>query len=249
MRRALRILAAAICAAALSSAASGAEESKVHVFVDVSYAPEAGDTALKSTALVMEWYPKINEILFGADHPLPFDVVTISFVPDLEGPAATSGNTIRVSSKTIKVMKDDWRAMVIHELTHVVQNYPSGNIQAGWLVEGIADYVRHKCFEKDIRDTLRLTSAGVLTGYSLAQPFNHRLELEGVNLNEQGYLKSYTVASTFLFWLESHKDKDIVRKLNLAMNKGEYVPDLFAQNLGKPLDDLWAEFVIASKPH
>lgn len=249
MRRAVKVLAAAICAAALMNAAFATDEPKVHVFVDVSYAPEAGDVALKTTPLVMEWYPKINEILYGADHPLPFNSVAISFVPDLKWPAATNGNLIRVNAKFIAVMKDDWHAMVIHELTHVVQHYPSGNAGAGWLVEGIADYVRHKYFEKDIHDTLRMTSAGVLTGYGEAEPFNRSLETQGVNLNQQGYLTSYTVASTFLFWLENHKNKDIVRKLNLALSRGEYSQALFAQNCGAPLDDLWAEFVTASKPH
>jgi hypothetical protein len=33
-------------------------------------------------------------------------------------------------------------AMLIHELTHVIQQYPHSPIKRGWVTEGIADYVR-----------------------------------------------------------------------------------------------------------
>ncbi len=48
-----------------------------------------------------EWYPKINEILFGPSHPLPYSRIPIIFDD-----------------------ADSFEGMVIHELTHVVQAYP-----------------------------------------------------------------------------------------------------------------------------
>ena len=231
------------------SAMSAPDQPAYRVFLDVSRAPDAGETALKSSALVTEWYPKINEILYGPDHPLPFNAVFVLFIPDVKYIAYTSGNVIHVSSDYIKVMPDDFGAMLIHELTHVVQHYTIEQPEDGWVVEGMADYVRHKYFEKDIQATLRLNTSGQLYGYTDAEPFFYGLQKLGDSVDERGYLKSYTVASTFLFWLESHKDKQIVRELNLALSRGHYSADLFQQLCGKPLDDLWAEFVADSKAH
>jgi hypothetical protein len=87
-------------------------------------------------------------------------------------------------------MPDDFRAMLIHELTHVVQHYPHGQADAGWLVEGIADYIRHKYFEKDIQPTLRLDAQGVLYGYAATEPFFHGLQENHTSLADKGYLKS-----------------------------------------------------------
>ncbi|GGC60517.1 basic secretory protein-like protein [Undibacterium terreum] len=228
-----------------------AETPAVHTSLDISKAPDAADYGRKSQTLIEEWYPRINTALFGEGHPLPYDTIQIIFEPVLgiDGAAAyADGGIIHVSSKYIRIMPDDFRAMMIHELSHVNQNYPpSPSENAGWLVEGIADYVRHKYFEKDIQPTLRLDADGKMRGYTKAEPYFYALEHAGVSLQEQGYLKAYTVASTFLYWLESRKDKDIVRKLNLALSRGEYSDKLFETYCGATLDGLWKEFVEESK--
>jgi hypothetical protein len=215
--------------------------------LDISSAPGAGDYALKSSPLIMEWYPKINTILYGSDHPFPTNTVIIMFQPVMNVRAETRGNVIHVNSDYIKIMPDDFRAMVIHELTHVVQNYPPGQSDAKWLVEGIADYIRHKYFEQDIQPTLRLNESGELYGYHAAEPFFYGLQENRTSLVEKGYLKSYVVTASFLFWLETHKDKQIVQDLNLKLSQGQYSPQLFQQFCGQPLDDLWAAFVADSK--
>jgi Plant Basic Secretory Protein. len=236
------------CAAVfgISAFSTPAQAAETRVFLDVTYAPQAGDYALKLSPVILEWYGKINAILYGDDHPLPYDGIFLSFAPELPYPAAASGNVIRISANYLPKARDDYRAMLIHELTHVVQHYP-GEHHAGWLVEGIADYVRHKYFEKDIRSTLQMSENGRLTGYSETEPYNYSLERDHTDLSDKGYLKAYTVTSTFLYWLEVTKDKTVVRELNLALSKGEYTPDLFQKTCGKPLDDLWAEFVAASE--
>ncbi|MDR3528644.1 MAG: basic secretory protein-like protein [Rhizomicrobium sp.] len=244
MRRVLISLAAAMLSFGVPATAAAA--APPHVLLDITYAPEAGDYALKLSPVVLEWYSKINAELYGDDHPLPYEAVVLSFVPSLDYPAATSRNVIRISAAYLPKMRDDYRAMIIHELTHVVQNYPAGQ-HAGWLVEGIADYVRHKYFEKDIELTLHMNSSGRLTGYTDSAPYNHSLEANGADLTDKGYLKAYTITSTFLYWLEVRKNKDIVRTLNLALSQGHYAPDIFQTACGKPLDDLWAEFVTESE--
>src|SRR5579862_8147473 len=166
--------------------AQSATPPDIHILLDVSHAPDAGEFALKTSPLLMEWYPKIDDILFGADHPLPFNFVVVIFEPHMPVPAETTGNVIHVSADYIKAMPDDFRAMIIHELTHVVQHYPNGVPDSGWLTEGIADYVRHKYFEKDIQPTLHMTAQGQLTGYTNAEPYFKGLQDSGVSLEQKG---------------------------------------------------------------
>ncbi|HEX4506816.1 MAG TPA: basic secretory protein-like protein [Alphaproteobacteria bacterium] len=241
------IVAALIALAGIAASARAEPDEAVRVLLDVSYAPDAGDFALKTTPLILEWYPRINELLYGADHPLPFKLVIVSFQHAQRYPGLTANNVIHISADTIKVMQDDYRGMVIHELTHVVQHYPSGQAESLWVIEGIADYVRHEAFEKDIKPTLRLNAQGHLYGYSDTEPFFHGLENAGADLTDKGYRRSYTVASSFLYWLEVRKDKRIVQDLNLALSQGRYTPELFGQFCGEPLDALWAEFVKESE--
>jgi hypothetical protein len=241
----MKIMVALWYAAVASAGAEG-----IPVLVDISKAPGVEVFAQKSKALCEEWYPRINEILFGAAHPLPFNEIQIVFERKLamEGaPAYTDGSAIHVWSDYIKTMPDDFRAMMIHELTHVNQHYPSIQKDSAWVVEGIADYVRHKYFEKDIEATLHVDANGRLKGYSVKEPYFYGLERKKVNLDPKGYLKTYTVASTFLFWLESRKDKEIVRRLNVALSEGRYSSKLFQQYCGQPLDTLWREFMTESK--
>jgi hypothetical protein len=241
------IFAAIIALAGIAMPARAEPEEALRVLLDVSYAPDAGDFALKTSPLILEWYPKINQLLFGADHPLPFRLVIVSFQHAQRFPAFTTNNIVHVSADTIKVMQDDYRGMVIHEVTHVVQHYPAGQADAGWVIEGIADYVRHEAFEKDIQPTLRLNAQGRLYGYGDKEPFFHSLENASADLTEKGYLRSYTVSSSFLYWLEVRKDKRIVQDLNLALSQGRYTPELFGQFCGEPLDALWGEFVKESE--
>jgi hypothetical protein len=229
-----------------------AEQQSLHVLLDVTNAPDAGEYALKTNTLLLEWYPRINALLYDPNHPLPYAEIRAVFEPVLavkQAPALARGNEIHVNSEYIKHMPDDFRAMVIHELTHVVQHYQFMRPDMGWVVEGIADYVRHKYYEKDIEQTLHLDSNGFLVGYGPSAPYFNGLQQSGVNLTDQGYLRSYTVASTFLFWLETHKDLQIVQHLNGEISQGRYSPDLFYRFCGKSLDDLWAEFVKQSKVH
>jgi hypothetical protein len=237
-------LIAVLIALAVSLPAS-ADQLAVRSLVDASCPADMRDYAIATNDLFAVWVPKINEILYGADHKPPFEDILIVFEPGIRVPAFASRNQIHADCAYIKVMKDDYRGMLVHEVTHVVQSYPTGQTGAGWVVEGIADYIRHKYFEKDISATLRLDGEGRLYGYGDAEPYFQSLQKNHVDLSDKGYLKSYTVASTFLFWLESNKNPRIVRELNLALSQDRYSPERFQQLCGTPLDALWAEFVKA----
>lgn len=200
--------------ALLATAVAAAAGPAFTVETDCSAAPDCEAFATKSKAICEEWYPKINAILFGKEHPLPVATLHLKFEP-MNGIAHATGDGIHISQEWVTKKRPDDYGMVVHELTHVVQNYKGGG--EGWLTEGIADYIRHKYFEKD----------------------GEKLRVDAVN---GSYRQSYTTAAAFLLWLEAHKDKDIVRKLNIASHDGTYSRALFNKYCGADVDALWKEF-------
>jgi hypothetical protein len=105
--------------------------------------------------------------------------------------------------------------MVVHELVHVVQRYPDPSPM--WLTDGIADYVRDFVYEPGKR-TAR------------------------IDPKKASYKDSYATTAAFLGWL-AKKDPDAVKKLNAAMRKKAYRPELWTEIGGKDLDALWSDFV------
>lgn len=206
----------------------------------------------KATAdkLVLEWYPRINALLYAPTHPLPYAApkTQVDATMKYDGvPAYAESDTIHLWAGYItKQDEADFEGMVIHELTHI--NQAAKNFgDNGWVVEGVADYVRHKYFAKDIETTLRLTPDGRLQGYAPQDIYLHSLQQRKVDLSKQGYQARYTVASTFLYWLEARKDSHIIHEISVALEQGNFTPALFEQACGKPLDALWDEFVVESK--
>lgn len=194
-----------------------AQSPKFVIETDISKAPECQAFGEKAKSLCEEWYPKINEILFSKERPLPARKVQLVFEP-MKGVAHTSNAVIHISEEWVTKKKPDDYGMVIHELTHVVQDYQNKVKGAdGWLTEGIADYIRHKYFESDIEE-LR------------------------INPDKSSYRQGYTTAAAFLNWLETNKSPDLVHKLNAALHGGTYSSMMFEKNCGASLDDLWKAF-------
>lgn len=206
-----RLLAAA--AFALPACAGFAAEPAFKVTVDFSKASACEPFATRSRALVEEWYPKINAILFGEGHPLPSPDVTLIFEP-MKGVAGTSGSTIRISAEWVTKKAPNDYGMVIHELTHIVQDYRGKG--EGWLTEGIADYIRDRHFETR----------------------QHRIDPQ-----KSSYRQGYGTAAAFLIWLEKTRNPEVVRKLNIASHDGAYRPAMFAELCRADLDSLWMKFV------
>lgn len=250
----------------LPQAALWSADGAFQVRADISEIPDAAVYAESAKAICEEWYPKINVILYGKDHPLPFAEVELLFAgvvvaadgsEQKEVPALSKRNKIWISLEHCKshyptsdpaLWPRGFQAMMIHELTHVNQDYGKYPSNASWVTEGIADYVRHKCFEEDIEPRLRLDSHGQLNGYSPKDNYLFALQNRKAELDSKGYLLSYTVASAFLFWIEERKDKEVIRKLNAALHNGKYSERVFEQSCGAPLDALWREFLVQSKP-
>lgn len=187
---------------------------EVKVGVDTSEVPELAPWAEKAKALVEEWHPIISRLLASDGFDPPTEV-QLDFKKGMRGVAATSGDRVSIAASWIERHPEDF-GMVIHELVHVIQSYPPS--RAGWLVEGIADYIRFHHYEPQVK-------------LAIADPAR------------ASYRDSYRTTAQFLIWLESKYDKGIVPKLNAALRQRKYRDELFREITGKDLDALWAEFV------
>jgi len=189
----------------------------IEVHLDASEVPEMKDWCERSKEIVEEWYPIIAEYL-GDEGYTPPCRINLTFRKDMRGIAGTSRANITCGAGWFKAHPDDYGA-IVHEAIHVVQNYRSrGN--PGWLVEGLADYVRWFMYE----------------------PPEKHPRIRPDRADRIKYTDSYQTTAAFFAWLAQTYDKDIVKKLNKACRKGEYKPELFKEYTGKDLDTLFEEF-------
>lgn len=183
---------------------------------DIADAPETVKWAEDSRKLCEHWYPQIYRFL-ATDTWKPPQEVKLIFKKDLKVPAYASGSTIHVSANWVKQHPDDF-GCVIHELTHVIQSYPNSRTKPGWLVEGIADYIRFWKYEPEV-----------------PRP--------NIDRQKASYRDSYRTTAAFLAWITWKYDKRLVRKLDQALREGTYTDAIFGEVTGRSLDALWEEFV------
>jgi hypothetical protein len=118
---------------------------ELEVVIDVSEVPQHQEWADKAAKLAKEWYPKLVTML-PSDGYKPPTKITMQYKKDMKGVAHTINDRIVIASDWITKHPEDI-GMVHHELVHVVQQYRKPNRGAGWLVEGIADYLRWYVYE------------------------------------------------------------------------------------------------------
>ncbi|MES2596869.1 MAG: basic secretory protein-like protein [Verrucomicrobiota bacterium] len=182
--------------------------------VDTNDTPDLKDWGSKAGTLCVEWFPKISKLLPSEGFTAP-NQVTIYFDPKMKGVAHALGGKITISAAFVRGHQDDW-GMVVHELTHVVQAYPPGG--PGWLVEGIADYIRIVHFE----------------------PQAPRPKIDPAKAS---YKDAYKTTAMFLEWIEKQHGADFVVKMNAALRQGKYQDALWSELTGKNVDELWSAFV------
>lgn len=196
-------------------------ETVATVIVDTHDSPDLAEWGKKAGTICLDWLPKLVALL-PSESFVPPKEVTLRFDPAFKGVAATRGSTITVAADWVRNHPEDF-GMVIHELTHVVQDYRGKG--DGWLTEGIADYVRYWIYEPGTR------------------------EFE-INRVKSHFRQGYGTAAAFLEWIERTRARGTVVKLNAASREGQYHETLFQDWFGCSLDALWDEFVkvSASKP-
>ena len=202
---------------------TGERRGRLAVFVDTSDAPETAKWAEAAKQLCEIWHPIIFDRLYPGSRAPARTIKMIFKGPSMKGLAFTeaSQSKITISADWITKHPDDF-GMVIHELTHVVQNYPrSKKSNPFWVVEGMADYVRYYDYEpeKPVPADWKKT-----------------------------YRDGYAIASAFLDWIQRKHNARIIEKLNARLAIGEYTDDLFADYAGAPLEQLWTQFLASERP-
>ena len=200
------------------------------IAIDTSEAPDLTQWAHEELApVVRQWYPKIVKMLPSEGYDAPRSV-TVTFSAGMRGVAATGGTRVRCAATWFRrQLQGEAKGAVVHELVHVVQQYgrarrtnPNATRTPGWLVEGIADYIR----------------------WFLYEPETGGAEITGRNVARARYDASYRVSGNFLNWVTKTYDKDIVRKLNVAAREGNYAENLWKEHSGHTLQELgnqWKE--------
>ncbi len=193
----------------------------VEFVLDVSDAPDMKEWGEQCIKICERQYAMINDEL-PSEGFKPAHLVKMALKTSYRGVAETGGANIKGSVKYFKARPKDFGAMV-HETVHVVQDYggarrKGGAPNPGWLVEGIADYIRFFKYEPG--------KAGPM------------------NADRSHYNGSYRVTATFLNYLTEKYDKDLVKKLNAAMRDGKYKEhdQLFKDYTGKTVEELDTEW-------
>ncbi len=187
----------------------------VEFVLDSADAPELKGWLEETAKACEKAYPMINRELASEGFQPPHRI-WMRLSKKYRGVAATSGDRIVGAVAYFEKHRDDVGAM-IHETVHVVQAYHGGD-NPGWLVEGVADYVRFFKYEPG--------------------------KLGRINARTAHYDNSYRVSAAFLDYLVNRYDREIVQKLNAAMRSGKYDDNLVHTLTGKflgELDDEWRE--------
>ena len=108
--------------------------------------------------------------------------------------------------------------VAVHEITHKIQAGYKGSAP-GWLIEGMADYVRDK--------------------FGIDDPNNFTLPEYNPN---QSYEDAYRVTARFLKWIETHKYPNFVKELNDALIGGGNYEAFWSKALGADVDAVWQEY-------
>lgn len=200
------------------------EQGQFKFSIDTTLAPELEGWAHQELApVVKQWYPKICALLPGEGFK-PANTVEIVFRDDMKGvPAYASGNQVSCNKDWYREnLKGEAKGCTVHELVHVVQAYGSGGAAAkenpGWLVEGLADYVRWFLYEPESR------------GAEIAAK-----DADQVHCNQ-----SYRVSANFLNWALAKDPTTMLAKLNAVARTGKYEQGFWKELTGKTLMELEA---------
>lgn len=206
---------------------SRAQSSPLLIFTFGRHFDTAEHKALEAWSSVLArlaegWWRTITASLASPGFA-PVDQITIDFdeihIPGV--PALTRGAVIVVDARGLlaRLRDPDALAMIAHEMVHVAQRYPHA---PGWLVEGIADYMRYYVLIPD--DPSRAF-----------QP-------QGATWHD-----GYQATAGFLDWAEQ-AHPGTVTQLNAALRAGEDGEALLRAAIGQPLQQAWTAY-LDSKPY
>ncbi|MBK1884088.1 hypothetical protein JIN85_16835 [Luteolibacter pohnpeiensis] len=203
--------------------------------LDSTEAPDMEEWCAEHLIPVMdEWYPKIIEMLpVEGVTPAKHITFTLKESTDLPGylqgvPAYANGDSVTFNVGFMRKEKSgEAIGAGIHEVVHVVQfggrskngRYARGRGAPTWVTEGAADYIR----------------------WFLYEPQAMGAEITKRNFNNAKYDSSYRITANFYKFVIDNYEKDLMRKLNLAVHEG-YKEELWKEWTGKTLQELGDEW-------
>lgn len=205
------------------------DDGQYHFTIDTTVAPDLTEWADQELRpVVLTWYPRLVAML-PSDGFVAATNITLRFRNDMGGtPASAGGRGINLNSDWFRgELNREAHGSVVHEMVHVVQAYGRArrtNSNAartpGWVVEGIADYVR----------------------WFLYEPESKGAEITRRNLERASYDSSYRVTGNFLDWVARTHEPEILVKLNTAAREGRYQEQLWTKWTGNTVQELGDEW-------
>ena len=205
-----------------------ADGEKYRITIDTSETPDLTEWVRNELVpVVQQWYPRIVELLPSDGFEAPSSL-RIVFRARMQGVAAAAGTNIYCGAGWFRQnLSGEAKGAVVHELVHVVQQYDRARRSRsdaaptpGWVVEGIADYIRWYLYEPETRGA----------------------EITRRALPQVRYDGNYRVSANFIDWVTRNGDAELVRHLNAAARQGTYRDTLWHDRTGKSLQQLGEEW-------
>ena len=213
------------------SAALDGKAKAVEFRVDATKLPEMAQWVEKNVKRPVEkWAGNVIALLDGKDAAWTRGVVEIVLETGEGGnaaPAWACGGKIFLNMKWATSCPQEAAGACVHEFAHVVQDYGPRDGRAspyantpGWLVEGIADWVRWFNYEGK-------AGANRANGDAMRNP---------------KYDGAYGLTASFLDYLARRYKRDVIVKLNKTCREGKYDEGVWKTLTGKDLDVLDMEW-------
>jgi hypothetical protein len=218
--------------------------------VDYSRAPDLAQNAKAMLQDCNSGLAKIESYLNPTLHAHPLQIL---FVPDSQSDAYNDGGQCTdkslafavASAGRIYVCADPYRAfvknftpgdgMILHEATHLTQNYVAPGYSNGisvysapfWVQEGMADFMRYS--------VLGLVDTYVPTGVKVGASCD----------SNSTYLSGYGCSAAFLSYIVRAYNPNVAKNVQKAANSGNYTDSVVTQGTGKSIDQLYNECLSA----
>lgn len=187
---------------------------KPTVTIDSSQASDLAAYTTNTLKSELEiWYPKISDAIAYPDY-VPANSIHLFLDPANTGVAGANAGQRRISINPawLRANPAEGGGMIIHEATHILQNYPSAN--PGWVTEGVADWTRDWLTQE-------------------------RMHIPSPSAN---LADAYSEGALALQWSEAKYSPGLIRKTNVAMHRGTFSNGFFTNLTGgRSAEQLYAE--------
>jgi preprotein translocase subunit SecG len=148
--------------------------------------------------------------LLNTNSPKPAPHSLIMLTKTQYGVAYAQNGVVYLDQSWFTAHPDD-NGAIVHELTHVVQNYTNA---PSWLTEGMADYARYEL------------------GFATSWSYYH---CDSTSRYDSGY----SCTATFLKFVQTHYKTTIVHDVHAQLRAQTYTDQFFVTETGKPVSQLY----------